>query len=225
MRRTGPALAIIVMAVVGLVVSVGAAWSQLAPGTSGQEPLGPPVSRIRETQLESSGGAPGPSPSVGRASAELTSQAQQEVRPTRVMVADVGIDAAIRSVGVAADGQMRLPPDPRVMGWYRFGPAPDSVTLGSAVLAGHLDSRRFGLGPLVRLREADPGDLVRVRLSDRSWVTYRVEAVTRYDQQALPDELFARSGAPRLRIITCGGDYDADAGGYQQNLVVTAVPA
>jgi hypothetical protein len=26
-------------------------------------------------------------------------------------------------------------------------------------------------------------------------------------------------------LITCGGDYDVDAGGYQQNLVVTAVPA
>jgi hypothetical protein len=25
-------------------------------------------------------------------------------------------------------------------------------------------------------------------------------------------------------VITCGGAYDAKAGGYQQNLVVTAVP-
>jgi hypothetical protein len=37
--------------------------------------------------------------------------------------------------------------------------------------------------------------------------------------------VFARTGAPRLRLITCGGEYDVDAGGYQQNLVVTAVPA
>jgi hypothetical protein len=75
------------------------------------------------------------------------------------------------------------------------------------------------------LRDLEAGDPVKVTLSDGSDVTYRVEAITRYDQQALPDALFARSGPHRLRIVTCGGDYDADAGGYQQNLVVTAVPA
>ena len=48
--------------------------------------------------------------------------------------------------------------------------------------------------------------------------------VRRYDRQALPEELFARTGTERLRIITCGGDYLPDEGGYQQNLVVTAVP-
>jgi hypothetical protein len=140
-------------------------------------------------------------------------------------VGDVAIDAAVRPVGVAADGQMQLPPDPRVLGWYRFGPAPDAATAGSAVLAGHLDTRRYGLGPLVRLREVELGDPVEVTLIDGTRLTYRVVSVNRYDQQALPDELFARSGAHTLRIITCGGDYDADAGGYQQNLVVTAVPA
>jgi hypothetical protein len=141
-----------------------------------------------------------------------------------VSVAATDIDATVRPVGVAGDGQMRLPPDPRVLGWYRFGPPPGARE-GSAVLAGHLDSRRFGLGPLVALRDLEAGDPVKVTLSDGSDVTYRVEAITRYDQQALPDALFARSGPHRLRIVTCGGDYDADAGGYQQNLVVTAVPA
>jgi len=137
----------------------------------------------------------------------------------------VGIDAAVRPVGVAAGGQMQLPPDPRVVGWYRFGPVPGTADPGSAVIAGHLDSLRYGLGPLVRLRDVEPGDTVTVTMSDRSRATYVVEALTRFDQQALPDELFSRSGAERLRIITCGGDYDVDTGEYEQNLVVTAVPA
>lgn len=225
MKRTGTALAITVMAVVGLVVSVIAAWSQLTPATSGQEQLGPPAARIRTPAPDTSGEAQGRRPSVQRASAQLTSVDQPRAQPTIVTLPGVGIDAAIRPVGVAADGQMRLPPDPRVLGWYRFGPAPDAADEGSAVLAGHLDSERFGLGPLVGLREVATGDLVRVTLSDSSSVNYRVEAVTRYERQGLPAELFARSGAHRLRIITCGGDYVADAGGYQQNLVVTAVPA
>jgi hypothetical protein len=161
---------------------------------------------------------------VSRSSADLQPNDQRQVRPVRVVINTVDIGATVRPVGVAADGQMALPPSPRVLGWYRFGPAPSPAADGSAVLAGHLDSRRFGVGPLVRLRDVAIGDRVRVTLADRSTATYRVEAITRFDQQALPDEIFARSGAGRLRIVTCGGDYDADSGGYQQNLVVTAVP-
>ena len=38
-----------------------------------------------------------------------------------------------------------------------------------------------------------------------------------------PDDVFDRSGqAAVLRLITCGGPYDPDRGGYQDNLVVTA---
>jgi hypothetical protein len=52
-----------------------------------------------------------------------------------------------------------------------------------------------------------------------------VVGVERFDRQGLPEELFSRQGPERLRVITCGGEYDPDAGGYQQNLVVTAAPA
>ena len=39
-----------------------------------------------------------------------------------------------------------------------------------------------------------------------------------------PDDVFDRSGPAVLRLITCGGAYDAEDGGYQDNLVVTATP-
>jgi sortase (surface protein transpeptidase) len=125
---------------------------------------------------------------------------------------------------VADDGQMELPPDPRVLGWYRFGPAPQEDEGGSIVIAGHLDSNRFGLGPLVRLRDVQPGDMIDVRVQGGRTVVYEVRDLRRFDRQALPASIFARSGPELLRLVTCGGAYDADAGGYQKNLVVTAVP-
>ena len=142
----------------------------------------------------------------------------------RVQVVSADIDSVVRPVGVSPDGQMALPPDPEVLGWYRFGPAPGAGT-GSVVLAGHLDSKRFGLGPLVGLRDVETRDVVRVTRADGSLRRYTVLDVRRYDRQALPEKLFARTGPERLRIITCGGDYLPDEGGYQQNLVVTAVPS
>jgi hypothetical protein len=224
--KTTSALAITVMAMLGLVVSVTAAWPQLTPDATVQAvELGPPTAATKPPPDRSGGEERDRSRAVARSRAVPTSASRPEPRPVRVTLGDVGIQADVRPVGVAADGQMQLPPDPAVLGWYRFGPAPGGADQGSAVLAGHLDSRKYGLGPLVRLRDVGAGDQVDVMLSDRSTLTYRVQTLIRFDQQALPEELFARSGAHRLRIITCGGDYDADAGGYQQNLVVTAVPA
>jgi hypothetical protein len=54
--------------------------------------------------------------------------------------------------------------------------------------------------------------------------TYTVVGLRRFDRNALPARLFGRGGPERLHVITCGGAYDADEGGYEQNLVLTAVP-
>jgi hypothetical protein len=206
-----------VLAAAGLVVSLLALWPRPDTGSSilvaGPGPSAAP---------EASGPDSAP-PAVGGADTTPSKAASRGSRAVRVQLASAGLDSPVRPVGVAEDRQMALPPDPRVLGWYRFGPAPGAGN-GSVVLAGHLDSERYGLGPLVGLREVEAGDGVRVTTSDGSRRSYRVVDVRRYDRQALPEELFARTGAERLRIITCGGEYLPEAGGYQQNLVVTAVP-
>jgi hypothetical protein len=79
------------------------------------------------------------------------------------------------------------------------------------------------VGPLARLRDVEVGDPVEVVSSDGVTSTYRVVLVERFDQQALPVEIFARTGPERLRVVTCGGAYDPETG-YEENLVVTAVP-
>ena len=58
----------------------------------------------------------------------------------------------------------------------------------------------------------------------RTTRTYLVDSIERFDRQALPVAVFARTGPERLRLVTCTGPYLPEAGGYQQNLVVTAVP-
>ncbi len=144
-------------------------------------------------------------------------------RPLSVTIPSVQLRARVQPVGVTPDDQMQLPADPAVMGWYRFGAAPSAPTGGSVVLAGHLDSTRFGLGPLVRLRDVELGSTVTVVTSRGARREYVVRRIQRFDQQRLPAEVFARDGRELLRLITCGGAYDAETG-YEQNLVVTAVP-
>jgi hypothetical protein len=93
------------------------------------------------------------------------------------------------------------------------------------VLAGHVDSRRFGVGPLSRLQTIEVDALIAVAGRSGRVRTYRVDSIERFDRQALPAAVFARTGPERLRLVTCTGPYLPEAGGYQQNLVVTAVPS
>lgn len=233
-------MAVAILAAVGLLVSVsaitttqGAADTTRAAGPVSRAEVPTRVDALPEVQARQAPGSAADRsapetevsrPDVRYRSAEIPGRKKSGPRAVRIKVPAVGIDSRVRPVGVARDRQMALPLDPRVMGWYRFGPSPGAGR-GSVIVAGHLDSRRFGLGPLVRLRQVEVGDRVRVTLADGSRRLYVVRSVRRFDRQALPAELFSRVGRERLRIVTCGGAFLPDRGGYQKNLVVTAVPA
>lgn len=144
--------------------------------------------------------------------------------PVRLVVPALGVDTAVDPVGVESDGQMTVPAEVDRVGWYRFGPAPGAE--GSAVLAGHVDSWDQGLGALAPLREAAVDDEVQV--TDAAGTTTRWRVVSRelLEKEALPlDTVFARTGAPRLVLVTCGGEYLPDLRSYRENVVVVAVPA
>ncbi|MGA7688116.1 MAG: class F sortase [Jiangellales bacterium] len=144
--------------------------------------------------------------------------------PLRLRVDSVGIDMPIAATGVAQDGQMELPDDPQEIGWYQFGASPGDRR-GSAVLGGHVDSVAGGIGPLARLASVQVGDTVTVAGSDGAPVDYRVENVQRITKAALPvDTLFRPGGRHQLAVVTCGGQYIPEAGGYEDNIVVIATP-
>lgn len=135
---------------------------------------------------------------------------------------DLGVDMPVTPVGVEPTGQMELPVDPAVAGWYRFGA--DAVsTEGNVVLAAHVDAPDYPIGPLARLRDAGVGSTVVVEASDGTSTTYAIESVTYYEKTTLPtDQLFAREGAKSLVIITCGGEFDSSTGSYRDNVVAIA---
>lgn len=144
--------------------------------------------------------------------------------PQRVSIPSVGIDLPIVATGVAEDGQMELPEDPTVMGWYKFGPQPGDDQ-GSTVLGGHVDSIEFGVGPLSRLASVQPGTEVTVTGPDGTVLRYQVRTVERIYKAALPvDVLFAPDGPHQLAVVTCGGEFLGTGNGYEDNIVVIADP-
>ena len=144
--------------------------------------------------------------------------------PVRLQIPSVGINAPLQAVGLDSRGDMDVPEQVDVVGWYKFGPAPGAMT-GSAVLSGHIDSAQQGLGAFSALVKVKSGDSITVTdASGRRW-RYRVVGREAFDKKTVPlADLFSRSGAARLTLITCGGDFDASIRSYVDNIVVTAVP-
>jgi LPXTG-site transpeptidase (sortase) family protein len=146
--------------------------------------------------------------------------------PRRVRIPAIGVDAAVYPVGITGDtGLFEVPRAVDRVGWYRHGPGLEARA-GSVVIAGHVDGRTQGRGAFYRLRELAPGDRLSVTGADGRRRAYRVVAREDFDKTALPvRRLFARDGAHRLTLITCGGPFDRATRTYRDNLVVTAVPA
>ena len=172
---------------------------------------------------------PAPPPPAAAAPTVTTRDAAPTVvprrpAPVRLAVPALGVDAPVEPVGVRDDGQMALPDDVDRLGWYRFGPVPGAE--GSAVLAGHVDDADQGLGALAPLRDAEPGAEVVVTDAAGTATRWRVVSREVLEKQALPvDRLFARTGEPRLVLVTCGGPFLPGVGGYRDNVVVVAEPA
>jgi sortase (surface protein transpeptidase) len=144
--------------------------------------------------------------------------------PARLRIPAVDVDAGVAPVGVTPAGAMVIPEEARRVGWYRYGSAPGDAA-GAAVLAGHVDSREQGPGALFRLRDASVGDTVAVTRADGRELAYRIVGKQVFVKQRLPVErLFARDGAPRLVLITCGGPFLEELSSYRDNLVVVAEP-
>jgi sortase (surface protein transpeptidase) len=120
---------------------------------------------------------------------------------------------------------MEIPTDIRLAGWYDLG-VPPGAEVGSAVLVAHRDGRAQGRGVFYSIGSLTIGDKITVIRNDKSKVVYSVasrELIKRKNFAKTAPELFAIDGPHRLTLISCGGTYDRNNGGYQANVIVTAL--
>lgn len=190
---------------------------------------GPPVTTVVGAASPSTPAEPSTAPSKtsdGGVAARPATLPPPDDRdgPSRIVIPALDVSAKVVPVGVRQDGSMAIPENVDQVGWYRFGPQPGDPA-GATVLAGHVDSKEQGRGALFGMRDLDVGDTIDVRAADGATVQYRVVAKETIVKKRLPTErLFARDGAPRLVLITCGGPFLPELSSYRDNLVVVAEP-
>lgn len=144
--------------------------------------------------------------------------------PTSLVLPDGG--RAPVEPAATRDGVLEVPEQVDRVGWWD-GSAWIGDPYGSTVLAGHVDSAAQGLGVLAGLLSASPGDVVTVEGDGGVRARYRVVAVEAVPKDALATTGTAldQDGEHRLVLITCTGRFDPLRRSYDDNLVVTAVPA
>ncbi len=192
--------------------------SALTREVDGGSPIAPPADRDAgiSRDPERLSGSP------KRAAAQSRADKGEPGRPQMLAIPRLDLKMPITAVTVDDIGAMALPTRPTEIGWYAYGPRPGSAR-GSAVLGGHVDSREYGVGPLVTLKQLRRGDDI-VITTTKGTERFRVSTVRLIGKRDLEvREVFTREGKPLLRILTCGGTYRR-SGGYQANVVVTARP-
>lgn len=147
-------------------------------------------------------------------------------QPVRLQIPTLGITARILPVGMDQERNVAVPENIDDVGWYRYGVSA-GTSQGSVVLVAHRDGRIGGAGVFYDLGSLGRNDRITVTDEAGTRWQYRViarELVAKSSFAVQAEDFFERDGPPRLTLITCGGAYVRQAGGYQGNVVVTAVP-
>jgi sortase (surface protein transpeptidase) len=141
--------------------------------------------------------------------------------PVRIEIPRIKVASPLARLGRAADRTVEVPDRWERAGWYAEGTRPGDP--GPAVILGHVDSKADGPAVFFRLRELRRGDEIVVTRADGSTVRFAVDRTEQFPKSRFPtDDVYYPTLAPELRLVTCGGTFDATAGHYRSNVIVFA---
>ncbi|MEU3269295.1 class F sortase [Saccharomonospora sp. NPDC006951] len=191
----------------GTIATFLALVAVVLSGCSAEQPDGP--------------GSPSPAPASPAANTPPVTALPRSA-PEWVDVPGIGAHSSLVPLGLNPDRTVTVPPvdEPMQAGWYQYSPTPGET--GPAVILGHVDGGGED-GIFARLHELDAGDEIRVGRSDGSVARFVVERMAREPKSAFPsDEVYGDTEGPELRLITCGGVFDAAEGSYRDNIIAFA---
>ncbi|MEU8192624.1 class F sortase [Microbispora amethystogenes] len=187
------------------------------------QPIGP-LALTTTTASSSSSPVSSSSNKASSNKAKTSTAAAKKVtgRPVKISIPSIGVKASVGSVGVQKSGVIQAPPlsRPSLTGWYRFGPAPGDQ--GPAIILGHVNTRK-GAAVFSRLRELKRGNKIAVLRADGKTAIFTVDGIEQVSKSAFPTKrVYGNTITSSLRLITCGGVFNAKQHSYTDNIVVYA---
>lgn len=142
--------------------------------------------------------------------------------PTAIRIPAIGVKAPVIRLGLNRNGSIQVPPlsKDNLTGWYKYGPSPGQP--GPAVILGHVDSMT-GRSVFYQLRYLHRGQRVFITLRNGKHTAFTVDGLQEVAKAAFPTSaVYGTVRYPALRLITCGGHFDASTGHYLDNIIVYA---
>jgi LPXTG-site transpeptidase (sortase) family protein len=142
--------------------------------------------------------------------------------PAWVDIPAIAAKSSLVELGLNPDKSVQVPPvsQPLQAGWYEYSPTPGQT--GPSVILGHIDGDHQE-GIFWRLHEVKPGDQITVGRQDGRTLTFVVSKVDEVSKSAFPTSaVYGNTANPELRLITCGGAFDAATRNYLDNVIVYA---
>lgn len=139
-----------------------------------------------------------------------------------ITIPAIGAQSSLISIGLNPDGTMGVPPvsQPGQAAYYDGGPMPGAV--GPALIVGHVNGGGEQ-GVFAKLHELKVGDEVEVARVEAATLVFHVTRVQQVSKTAFPwAQVLGETSGPELRLVTCGGDFDAAAHSYVDNWIVYA---
>ena len=159
------------------------------------------------------------SASLAQPQATRTESGTVVALPKRLIIPSLKINRPIEHVGINAKGEMAVPKDAAIPGWYKGGVSPGIQ--GNAVIAGHRDTWNGSPGIFANLGSLKPGDIITIEDASGAQLQFTVTEMEEYVTKDAPKhQIFGKSDKPRLQLITCTGNWLSAARSYEKRLVV-----
>ncbi|GAB2469075.1 hypothetical protein GCM10027063_06850 [Promicromonospora xylanilytica] len=185
------------------------------PSSAASDPAARPSSSARATPAPPVSAPAAPSPPAVR---PLPASP-----PVAVRIPGIGVDSPVHGLGLDAEGKLQVPSGERYdeVAWYDGSPTPGEV--GPAVLEGHVTGAGYAPSVFFELGDTRAGDLIEVDRADGSTATFEVTEVRSSPKDDFPRiDVYGATDGPELRVITCGGTFDEEAGRHLDNVIVFA---
>jgi sortase (surface protein transpeptidase) len=142
--------------------------------------------------------------------------------PMTIVIPAIGVDAPVTRLDLNSDGSVQVPPldNHNLAGWYDRSVTPGAK--GTSVILGHVDDYS---GPSVffNIKNLRKGETIDVVRADGVTAVFLVDGVQKAAKTNFPtSDVYGNVPYPALRLVTCGGPFDAKTGEYLDSIVVYA---
>lgn len=171
------------------------------------------------------GGSGTDAPKAGPLGLNTTTTPAEGDVPVAINIPDAEVDAEVE-IQQIVDGQMLDPSGPWVVSWYEQTAM--AGTTGNSVMSGHVDYWEVGPAVFRNVANLQPGAEIRVIGQDGATYVYALEYIERVyiadltAEQVNSPRLVGNTDYAALTLITCGGEFDREAGEYLSRDIIRA---